>query len=158
MSPVLSISIMENLGPLLLRAERRRACATARLDESTRSELGQFPTGADVAAFPATFFDVRSGPLRLLDPGAGVGSLAAAVVERFHTEAACQVSVTAVEVDETSLAPLGATADCPPVRCGGPCRYQPGQPFSPNQQRPTVYQVPEELLAPLQSPKPRLHS
>ncbi len=111
MTPVLSIPIMEGPGPLLLRAERRRAEATARLDASARSDLGQFLTGPDVAAFLATFFDLSTGPLRLLDPGAGVGSLAAAVVERFHREAACQVAVTAVEVDQGLLAPLRETLD-----------------------------------------------
>jgi adenine-specific DNA-methyltransferase len=57
-------------------------------------------TGAHVASFIATFFDTCTEPVLLLDPGAGVGSLAAAVAERFHNETAGHVSVTAVELDE----------------------------------------------------------
>lgn len=69
-------------------------------------------TGADVASFIATFFDACTGSVRLLDPGAGVGSLAAAVVERFHRETtAAAVSVTAVELDESLTPRLAKTLD-----------------------------------------------
>lgn len=111
MTAVLSIPRMENPGPLLLRAEDRRLHATGLLDQVRRAELGQFMTGADVASFIATFFDVGSEPMRVLDPGAGVGSLATAVVERFRREAAGGLSVTAVEIDEVLVPALQGTLD-----------------------------------------------
>jgi len=111
MTAVLSFPTMEDPGPLLLRAEARRLHATGLLDRVRRSELGQFMTGADVASFIATFFDVGTEPMRLLDPGAGVGSLAAAVVERFRREAAGGLSVTAVEIDEVLARALQRTLE-----------------------------------------------
>lgn len=111
MTAVLSIPTMERPGPVLRRTEARRTDATAQLDLSRRAGLGQFMTGADVAAFIATFFDIHERPLRLLDPGAGVGSLATAVVERFHREAGCDLSVTAVEIDDLLMPRLSGTLD-----------------------------------------------
>lgn len=111
MTAVLSIPAMENPGPLLRRAEARRVDATAQLDASRRSALGQFMTGANVASFIATFFELCKTPVRLLDPGAGVASLATAVVERFHRDAGCDVAVTAVELDEALLPRLRSTLE-----------------------------------------------
>ena len=48
-----------------------------------RSELGQFLTPATVARFMAGQFNNLSGNIHLLDPGAGVGILTAAVVEQL---------------------------------------------------------------------------
>jgi adenine-specific DNA-methyltransferase len=111
MSALLSTPTMQSPGPLLLRADARRVDATPGLDASRRAELGQFMTGADVASFIATFFDLDGSPLRLLDPGSGVGSLATAVVERFHREAGAKVSVTAVELDEALVPRLRDTLE-----------------------------------------------
>lgn len=102
---------MEIPGPLLLRVEARRVDARNQLDQSRRTELGQFMTVAGVASFIASFFDATGGPARLLDPGAGVGSLATAVVERFHREAGGEVSVTAVELEEALIPRLQSTLD-----------------------------------------------
>jgi adenine-specific DNA-methyltransferase len=109
MTALLSIPAMETPGPLLLRTEACRVDATAHLDQARRAELGQFMTAADVASFIATFFDISSEPVRLLDPGAGVGSLAAAVAERFHRDAGTFVSVTAVELDDHLAPRLAST-------------------------------------------------
>jgi len=111
MTAVLSIPAMESPGPLLLRAETRRVEATAQLDQSRRAELGQYMTGADVASFIASFFDLCDGPVRLLDPGAGVGSLTVAVVERLCREAGSRTSVTAVELDLSLVPRLQATLE-----------------------------------------------
>ena len=62
-----------------------------------------------VAQFMASMFEFRERPARLLDPGAGVGQLAAAFVERWVNECESELSVTAVELDESLHSALGET-------------------------------------------------
>jgi adenine-specific DNA-methyltransferase len=59
----------------------------------------------------------RTGTLRVLDPGAGAGSLTAALIARILREApGLEVDVVAVEVDPTAVAHLRLTlADCAEV-------------------------------------------
>lgn len=65
----------------LQRAESLRREATDRLDPKTRSALGQFMTPGPVASFMAGLFgQAQEDDIRLLDAGAGVGSLTAAFV------------------------------------------------------------------------------
>ena len=78
--------------------QRRRECGET-LDRRRRSELGQFFTPSDLAAFMAGLFEVSDRPARLLDPGAGVGSLAAAAADRWHSNGGGPLAVTAVEAD-----------------------------------------------------------
>lgn len=111
MTPLLSVPGMERPGPLLLRTERRRVATVSTLDPANRAAFGQYLTNADISAFLASFFATRQGPIRLLDPGAGVGSLAVAVAERFHRAGAGPIAVTAVEVDKKLLGPLTVTLD-----------------------------------------------
>lgn len=89
---------------------RRRACGE-QLDPARRYQLGQFFTPADVAAFMADQLDVRAEHVRLLDPGAGVGSLTAAVVERWSVQGGGPISATAVEADASLHRPLSDTLD-----------------------------------------------
>ena len=100
-------------GPLT-RAEQRRI---AHCEESTadgRSELGQYFTPAPIARLLAGMFEPPVGRARVLDPGAGVGSLSAALVERAAREGwRCPLDITAVEVDDRLLEGLQATIhDC----------------------------------------------
>ncbi|OBQ38442.1 MAG: restriction endonuclease [Anabaena sp. CRKS33] len=78
---------------------------SSRLNLKQRSELGQFLTPAPVARFMAGQFNNLSGNISLLDPGAGVGSLTAAFVERLlinsHQIESCLI--TTYEVEETFL-------------------------------------------------------
>lgn len=69
-----------------------RLQANSQLDPDRRAELGQFMTSAATSTFMAGLFSAPMGPVRLLDAGAGVGSLAAAFIDRFpqadiHAEA-----------------------------------------------------------------------
>ena len=74
--------------------------------------LGQVFTPMAVASLLAGMFDVPRGPVRVLDPGAGVGSLTAAVTARGVAEKwTADLDVTAVEVDRRLLEPLGATLE-----------------------------------------------
>ena len=63
--------------------ELYRAVASAQLSPIGRAELGQYMTPAPIGRFMAGLFSDLSGDLRVLDPGAGVGSLTAAFVERL---------------------------------------------------------------------------
>ncbi|MBS1683191.1 MAG: Eco57I restriction-modification methylase domain-containing protein [Bacteroidetes bacterium] len=75
--------------------------ATGQLDQSKRSSLGQFMTPAIVAKFIASMFKtVNSDNVHILDAGAGVGSLTAALLERFIQEKRKNsIEVTAYEID-----------------------------------------------------------
>ncbi|AFY46017.1 BsuBI/PstI restriction endonuclease C-terminus/Eco57I restriction endonuclease [Nostoc sp. PCC 7524] len=78
------------------------------LDLKQRSELGQFFTPAPVARFMAKQFSSLSGHLSLLDPGAGVGALTAAFVERILASPNKVESclITAYEVESAFLSSL----------------------------------------------------
>lgn len=75
-----------------------RLDATRRLDPGRRSEFGQFLTPAPVARFMAGMFKDQPAVVRLLDAGAGVGSLTAAYVA-----SACAWPVPPKEIHLTSF-------------------------------------------------------
>lgn len=78
--------------------------ASLRLEPERRSQLGQFLTPSSVARYMASLFSEAYGPLRLLDAGAGVGSLAAAFLDRWRGENdAGPARVTAYEIDPVLL-------------------------------------------------------
>lgn len=100
---------------LIERTELRRTSVSDELDAKHRARWGQFFTPAPVADFLAGLIDLPpSGRLVLLDPGAGTGSLTAAVVARAVRErATCALHCVAFEADEALSAPLARTlADC----------------------------------------------
>lgn len=59
--------------------------ANAKLDPSKKGELGQFMTPSTIAEFMASLFDVSRKPAKLLDCGAGVGSLTVSAVRRLKS-------------------------------------------------------------------------
>lgn len=88
---------------------------SAGLASDHRAAMGQFFTPRDVASFLASLLDLPDhGPYRLLDPGAGVGSLSAAVAARVITERPdLELHVVAFEVDAALIAHLAASlAEC----------------------------------------------
>ncbi len=110
----------ENSEPMLSRAaDKRRLKAIQHLIPATKSALGQFMTSTPIAEFMAAMFsDTSQQEIRLLDPGAGVGSLTAAFIQRACSEPRRprQISVTAFEVDSELAAPLRHTLeDCAQV-------------------------------------------
>ena len=84
---------------LIEDVEARRQRVSRDLEPSRRADLGQFFTPSPIAGFLASMFELRDQPSSLLDPGAGVGSLAAAFVDRWTTECHAELAVTACEVD-----------------------------------------------------------
>lgn len=105
---------------LLARTEQRRVGVAAGLDARRRAQLGQFFTPAPIAAFLAGLARVDGPAVRLLDPGAGVGSLSASVTARALGEpGVAKLSVTAFEVDSALQRPLAATmSDCAQTAAG----------------------------------------
>ncbi|WP_436778296.1 Eco57I restriction-modification methylase domain-containing protein [Yinghuangia sp. YIM S09857] len=83
------------------------------MDKGTQVELGQFFTPAPVADYLASLARLPSGgTLRVLDPGAGAGSLSAALVARVLAEQPeVKVTLTACEVDKKLSGVLQATLD-----------------------------------------------
>ncbi|NWF61895.1 MAG: Eco57I restriction-modification methylase domain-containing protein [Fischerella sp.] len=81
---------------------------SSRLNLKQRSELGQFLTPAIIARFMAGQFSNLSGHVSLLDPGAGVGALTAAFVERLliNSDKVESCFITAYEVEVTFLSSL----------------------------------------------------
>ncbi|MCW5726217.1 Eco57I restriction-modification methylase domain-containing protein [Parvibaculum sp.] len=75
--------------------------ASSQLDPIRRSELGQFMTPSAIAAFMASLFERWPSEVRLLDPGAGIGSLTDAFVNRYleQTDRGSAFHVSAFEID-----------------------------------------------------------
>lgn len=88
---------------LIERIDLLRLDATRRLNSVQQAEIGQFLTPAPTAYLLASMFDISGSAIRLLDPGAGIGSLLAAFVWRVcHLERRPEyLSITAYEIDPT---------------------------------------------------------
>ena len=86
---------------LVERIDLFRVAATRQLDQNHRSEMGQFLTPPSIARFMASLFSGTEDGVRLLDAGAGVGTLTAAFVEdACHREVRPKrIEITAYEVD-----------------------------------------------------------
>jgi adenine-specific DNA-methyltransferase len=81
-------------------AERRRLDAGRSLDRLKRAALGQFFTPAPAASLIASMLTgCEADRVRLLDPGAGTGSLTAAAVEHFARLGIRELEVVAWEID-----------------------------------------------------------
>ena len=110
MTDGLQVATPAGASELAVRTEARRAAQTAGRSAAQRSALGQFFTPAPIASLLAGMFDPPVGPARVLDPGAGVGSLAAALVDRAVVEEwGGGLDVTAVEVDGDLVGALTET-------------------------------------------------
>lgn len=85
----------------------------------TRAALGQFMTPAPVASFMAGLFRTRRSYVRILDPGAGVGSLTAALLDRFlwRTKPPTDVVVTCYEIDARLVEALHGTLETCRLLC-----------------------------------------
>jgi adenine-specific DNA-methyltransferase len=101
------------------RVDFLRLDAGRSLQPDRRAELGQFLTPAPVARLLAGLFDPMPRAVRLLDPGAGVGSLTAAFVEE-----ACRISkkpesihVVAFEIDRALAEVLKTTLQLCETHC-----------------------------------------
>lgn len=88
----------------LLVAEKARPSVSQKLSKTQKSELGQFMTPEPIARFMASMFSLPEAGAegaRILDAGAGIGSLLCAFLDRCEEArfAAKPVEVTAYEID-----------------------------------------------------------
>ncbi|MEU2059759.1 Eco57I restriction-modification methylase domain-containing protein [Streptomyces sp. NPDC013455] len=100
---------------LVVRTETRRQESSSALAPKERAKRGQYFTPAPAAEFIASLARLDGEePIRVLDPGAGVGSLTASLVARILRERpGARVSITACENDPQLHAALSATLqDC----------------------------------------------
>ena len=88
-----------------------RLDANRKLDPERRSALGQFMTPAATARLMASMFEAKHESIRLLDAGAGVGSLTAAFIEEMcgRSVKPRHIGVTAYEIDGGLTAYLADT-------------------------------------------------
>jgi adenine-specific DNA-methyltransferase len=83
--------------------------ASSLLDSQRRSDLGQYMTPSPIAAFMASFFSYN-GTARLLDAGAGVGSLTSAFLDKA-LQKGTTVEVETWEIDNILRGYLKNTLD-----------------------------------------------
>jgi adenine-specific DNA-methyltransferase len=102
---------VSSIEEFLARVEQRRSITSATLDPNARAELGQFFTPRASASLVASMAPLPTATgWRLIDPGAGVGSLTAALVARWLIETDLPtMSVLAYEIDPHLMEPLEAT-------------------------------------------------
>ena len=86
---------------LLSQADASRKIANGKLKVETKSAFSQYLTPATVASFMASLFPAPSKQnIRLLDPGAGVGSLTSAFIEHLcKSKTGYHIDVDAYEID-----------------------------------------------------------
>ncbi|MBU0716868.1 MAG: Eco57I restriction-modification methylase domain-containing protein [Planctomycetes bacterium] len=98
----------------LSRIEQTRLAISRTADAKKRAKLGQFFTPSSIAHFMAGFFDSCAyRECRLLDAGAGIGSLSAAFLDRCSKGdlAFKRVEANAFELDADLLPHLSETLD-----------------------------------------------
>jgi len=117
---VSSITDVAAVESLTERVDLYRVDACRKLDAEQRSRMGQFFTPPSVARFMASLFGNSSPELRLLDAGAGVGTLTAAFVEEVCQRDARprSISVIAYELEPLLVEYLHSTL----VECQEVCQ------------------------------------
>ncbi len=101
-----------NRKPSLSEVDQTRLTVSRAMDPKRKSQLGQFFTPASIARFMAEMFDRGGkGDSRLLDPGAGIGSLSAAFLERWASGGFNfqRIELHAFEIDASLLPHLNKT-------------------------------------------------
>jgi adenine-specific DNA-methyltransferase len=106
-------------GSLLLAVDDFREEASVRLDPRRRAQMGQFLTPSPIATFMASMFYCRKSEVRILDPGAGAGSLGAALVLALcqRPKHPAKIALTAYEIDPLLVVYLRKTLERCQVVC-----------------------------------------
>lgn len=96
---------------MLSDVEKARLCLSKDTDAKKKSQFGQFLTPGGTASFMAGLFPPAEGTCRLLDAGAGIGSLAAAFLERWSSGGFGfeRVEVDVFEIDSSLHSHLART-------------------------------------------------
>lgn len=87
-------------------AAKQQRAFDAKTTESERRERGHFGTPPEIAEFMAGMFtDIPTGTVRVLDAGAGVGVLTAAICHRVSLEKDCRQIVAELWENDAKLEP-----------------------------------------------------
>ncbi|MFW6273189.1 MAG: Eco57I restriction-modification methylase domain-containing protein, partial [bacterium] len=100
---------------MITTIEQRRIKISARIKKDTKMKLGQFLTPIRIAQFMADLFKSQSmHTCRLLDPGAGIGSLTCAFLERCTTGELNfkNIEATMFEIDQQLYKELDRSFSC----------------------------------------------
>lgn len=110
---------MDSRSAILEQVDRFRLEASRELNPEIRAVQGQFLTPLPVARLMASFFAELPESVRLLDPGAGAGSLTAAFVDEALSRRPLprSINVTAYETDTGLLDYLMRTLDLCEAAC-----------------------------------------
>lgn len=86
---------------LLVHADGLRKDANGKLEPETKVKFGQFMTPASIASFMASLFPkIDQSEISLLDPGAGIGSLTSAFIQRLKgNNIVKKIYIDAYEID-----------------------------------------------------------
>lgn len=96
----------------LLTVDARRKAISESTPASRKSEFGQFLTPSVIARYMASLFgSFAQKDIRLLDAGAGIGSLTAAFVERVCREQSDSICCEAWEIDSSLHPALQTTLE-----------------------------------------------
>ncbi len=98
---------------MLSTIEQTRLRLSRNTEAKKKSQFGQFLTSARTAAFMASLFPDSKGKCRLLDAGAGIGSLSAAFLDRWYTAGFDfqRVELDAFEIDDSLHSYLNQTLE-----------------------------------------------
>ncbi len=98
---------------MLSAVEQKRLSLSKSTEATKKSQFGQFLTPERTATFMASLFPDGAGDCRLLDAGAGIGSLSAAFLDRWRNGgfAFSRVTVDAFELDTALIDHLASTLD-----------------------------------------------
>ncbi len=95
--------------------EKTRLAVSKEISPEKKSQLGQFFTPESIARFMADMFvHGKNSQCRLLDAGAGIGSLSTAFLEKWASGKSCfeHVQLDAFEVDTSLIPDLTRVLDC----------------------------------------------
>ncbi|MDD4735177.1 MAG: BsuBI/PstI family type II restriction endonuclease [Kiritimatiellae bacterium] len=98
----------------------RRLDVSSQIAPERRSKLGQYFTPSEIAEFMAKMFEViSSNQIRILDAGAGIGTLTAALITRMleAEHLPKTIEVTAFEIDPVVRSYLEVTLNLCRTRC-----------------------------------------
>lgn len=102
-----------NKDNFLEQVDQFRLITSRKIDEDRKSSLSQYFTPSEIARFMASLFKNFDKEISLLDPGAGIGSLTAAFVERVMGEHADldTFDITCYEKDQNLINSLEKTLE-----------------------------------------------
>lgn len=116
---MISAQLADSGAGLLEHADFFRLDASRRLDPKRRAEMGQYFTPTPTARLMASMFANRFSALRLLDAGAGVGSLTAAWIAEVcaRDRKPSDIAVTAYEIERSFIPYLKETLTTAQQEC-----------------------------------------